>query len=185
MVNVSTSAMMMIVLKPKAERELSADQVIQDLRPKLNSIPGIRAMLVNPLPINIGGRRSRSLYQLTLQGIDTGQLYATARSLERAMQEVPGLTDVSSDLQMENPELELNIDRNRALLLGVSPERIQDALYSAFGDREISTIFGANDQYSVILEYQQRFQQDASALDYIHLRSDQGKLVPLSAVVSV
>lgn len=184
MVNVSTSAMMMIVLKPKAERELSADQVIQDLRPKLNSIPGIRAMLVNPLPINIGGRRSRSLYQLTLQGIDTGQLYATARSLERAMQEVPGLTDVSSDLQMENPELELNIDRNRALLLGVSPERIQDALYSAFGDREISTIFGANDQYSVILEYQQRFQQDASALDYIHLRSDQGKLVPLSAVAT-
>ena len=100
------------------------------------------------------------------------------------MQEVPGLTDVSSDLQMENPELELNIDRNRALLLGVSPERIQDALYSAFGDREISTIFGANDQYSVILEYQQRFQQDASALDYIHLRSDQGKLVPLSAVAT-
>ena len=85
---------------------------------------------------------------------------------------------------MENPELELNIDRNRALLLGVSPERIQDALYSAFGDREISTIFGANDQYSVILEYQQRFQQDASALDYIHLRSDQGKLVPLSAVAT-
>ena len=184
MVNVSTSAMMMIVLKPKAERELSADQVIQDLRPKLNSIPGIRAMLVNPLPINIGGRRSRSLYQLTLQGIDTGQLYATARTLERAMQDAPGLTDVSSDLQMENPELELNIDRNRALLLGVSPEAIQDALYSAFGDREISTIFGANDQYSVILEYQERFQQDASALDYIHLRSDQGRLVPLAAVAT-
>lgn len=184
MVNVSTSAMMMIVLKPKAERELSADQVIQDLRPKLNSIPGIRAMLVNPLPINIGGRRSRSLYQLTLQGIDTGQLYATARVLERAMQDAPGLTDVSSDLQMENPELELNIDRNRALLLGVSPEAIQDALYSAFGDREISTIFGSNDQYSVILEYQERFQQDASALDYIHLRSDQGRLVPLAAVAT-
>ncbi|NLZ17225.1 MAG: efflux RND transporter permease subunit [Desulfobulbaceae bacterium] len=184
MVNVSTSAMMMIVLKPKTERELSADEVIQDLRPKLNSIPGIRAMLVNPLPINIGGRRSRSLYQLTLQGIDTGQLYATARTLERAMQDAPGLTDVSSDLQMENPELQLHIDRNRALLLGISPERIQDALYSAFGDREISTIFGSNDQYSVILEYQEQFQQDASALDYIHLRSDQGRLVPLAAVAT-
>ncbi len=184
MVHASTSAMMMIVLKPRAERELSADEVIQELRPKLNTVPGIRAMLVNPLPINIGGRRSRSLYQLTLQGIDTDQLYATARTLERAMLEAPGLTDVSSDLQMENPELQLDIDRNRALLLGVSPERIQDALYSAFGDREVSTIFGANDQYSVILEYQERFQQDATALDYIHLRSDQGRLVPLSAAAT-
>ncbi len=185
MVYTGNTAMMMIVLKPKAERELSADQAIQELRPKLNSIPGIRAMLVNPLPVNIGGRRSRSLYQLTLQGIDTGQLYATARTLEQAMLAAPYLIDVSSDLQMDNPELQLTIDRNRALLLGVSPERIQDALYSAFADREISTIFGSSDQYSVILEYQDRFQEDASALDYIHLRSDQGKLVPLSAVATV
>ena len=85
MINVSTSTMMMIVLKPRAERTLSADQLIQDLRPKLNAVPGIRAMLVNPLPITIGGRRSRSLYQLTLQGMDTGQLYAASRQLERAI----------------------------------------------------------------------------------------------------
>ena len=185
MVHVGSSAIMTIVLTPKAERELSADELIQDLRPKLNSIPGIRAMLVNPLPVNIGGRRSRSLYQLTLQGINTGQLYATAKTLEQAMLAAPDLIDVSSDLQIENPEIQLDIDRNRALLLGVSPEQIQDALYSAFGDREISTIFGSSDQYSVILEYQDRFQEDASALDYIHLRSDQGKLVPLSAVATV
>ena len=184
MVHVGSSAIMTIVLTPKAERELSADELIQDLRPKLNSIPGIRAMLVNPLPVNIGGRRSRSLYQLTLQGINTGQLYATAKTLEQAMLAAPDLIDVSSDLQIENPEIQLDIDRNRALLLGVSPEQIQDALYSAFGDREISTIFGSSDQYSVILEYQDRFQEDASALDYIHLRSDQGKLVPLSAVAT-
>ncbi len=184
MVHASTSAMMMIVLKPRAERELNADQVIQELRPKLNAVPGIRAMLVNPLPINIGGRRSRSLYQMTLQGLDTGPLYAVARTMEQAMLENPNLTDVSSDLQVDNPELQLDIDRNRALLLGVSPERIQDALYSAFGDREISTIFGSNDQYSVLLEYLPQFQQDPSALDFIHLRSDQGRLVPLSAVAT-
>ena len=185
MINVSTSAIMMLILKPRNERELSADQVIQDLRPKLNSVPGIRAMLVNPLPITIGGRRSRSLYQFTLQGINTGQLYQAAKQVERVMLDLPGLVDVSSDLQMDNPELNIEIDRNRALLLGVSPERIENSLYSAYGDRDISTIFGANDQYSVIIEFAKRFQADAAALDLLHIRSDKGPLVPLSSVASL
>ena len=185
MVHASTSGMMMVVLKPRAERELSADEVIRDLRPQLNTVPGIRAMLVNPLPVNVGGRRSRSLYQLTLQSVDTPALYAAAGQLERAMRDNPELTDVSSDLEMANPELRLDIDRDRALLLGVSPERIQDALYSAYGQREVSTIFGANDQYSVLLEYLPEFRSDAGALDRLHLRSDTGRLVPLGAVASV
>ena len=185
MVHASTSGMMMIVLKPRAERELSADEVIRELRPQLNTVPGIRAMLVNPLPVNVGGRRSRSLYQLTLQSVDTPALYAAAGQLERAMRDNPELTDVSSDLEMANPELRLDIDRDRALLLGVSPERIQDALYSAYGEREVSTIFGANDQYSVLLEYLPEFRSDAGALDRLHLRSDTGRLVPLAAVASV
>ena len=185
MVHASTSGMMMVVLKPRAERELSADEVIRDLRPQLNTVPGIRAMLVNPLPVNVGGRRSRSLYQLTLQSVDTPALYAAAGQLERAMRDNPELTDVSSDLEMANPELRLDIDRDRALLLGVSPERIQDALYSAYGQREVSTIFGASDQYSVLLEYLPEFRSDAGALDRLHLRSDTGRLVPLAAVASV
>ena len=185
MVHASTSGMMMVVLKPRAERELSADEVIRDLRPQLNTVPGIRAMLVNPLPVNVGGRRSRSLYQLTLQSVDTPALYAAATQLERVMRDNPELTDVSSDLEMANPELRLDIDRDRALLLGVSPERIQDALYSAYGQREVSTIFGANDQYSVLLEYLPEFRADAGALDRLHLRSDTGRLVPLAAVASV
>ena len=103
MVHASTSGMMMVVLKPRAERELSADEVIRDLRPQLNTVPGIRAMLVNPLPVNVGGRRSRSLYQLTLQSVDTPALYAAASQLERMMRDNPELTDVSSDLEMANP----------------------------------------------------------------------------------
>ena len=182
MINASTSGIMMLILKPRAERTLSADQVIQELRPKLNAIPGIRAMLVNPLPITIGGRRSRSLYQLTLQGIETGPLYATARALEREMLDLPGVVDVSSDLQMDNPELHVAIDRNRALLLGVSPERIQDTLYSAYGNRDVSTIFGTSDQYSVLVEFADQFQEDPSALTLLHVRSDHGPLVPLSTV---
>lgn len=185
MISANTTGFMMFILKPRSERDLNADEVIQQLRPKLNAIPGIRAMLVNPLPITIGGRRSRSLYQLTLQGIDTPQLYAVSRKLERVMLDLPGLVDVSSDLQMDNPELNLIIDRNRALLLGVSPERIENTLYSAYGDRDVSTIFGANDQYSVIVEFEKRFQTDASALTLLHVRSDQGQLVPLSTVASV
>ena len=185
MVHASTSGMMMVVLKPRAERELSADEVIRSLRPQLNTVPGIRAMLVNPLPVNVGGRRSRSLYQLTLQSVDTPALYAAAAQLERVMRDNPELTDVSSDLEMANPELRLDIDRDRALLLGVSPERIQDALYSAYGQREVSTIFGASDQYSVLLEYLPEFRSDAGALDRLHLRSDTGRLVPLAAVASV
>ncbi|WP_028318055.1 efflux RND transporter permease subunit [Desulfobulbus elongatus] len=185
MVNATTTPFMLLVLKPRHERLLSADEVILSLRPKLNGVPGIRAMLVNPLPINIGGRRSRSLYQLTLQGIDTDRLYATARTLERIMLDTPTLIDVSSDLQMDNPELRVEIDRDRALLLGVSPKQIEDTLYSAYGERDVSTIFGANDQYSVIVEFHPDFQNDASALDLLHIRSDQGPLVPISTVATL
>ncbi len=183
--NVTSTPIMMLVLKPRSERVLSADQIIQELRPKLNQVPGIRAMLVNPLPITIGGRRARSLYQLTLQGIDTTQLYEVSKKLERVMLESPVLIDVSSDLQMDNPELNINIDRNRALLLGVSPEQIEDTLYSAYGERDVSTIFGANDQYSVIVEFQPQFQTNAAALDLLHIRSSQGQLVPLSTVATL
>lgn len=185
MVSANTTGTMMLILKPRHERGLSADQVIQELRPKLSSIPGIRTMLVNPLPITIGGRRSRSLYQFTLQGIDTDQLYLAAQQVEQVMLDLPGLVDVSSDLQMDNPELSIEIDRNRALLLGVSPERIENTLYSAYGSRDVSTIFGANDQYSVIVEFAKRFQADSTALDLLHVRSEQGTLVPLTTIASL
>jgi HAE1 family hydrophobic/amphiphilic exporter-1 len=101
------------------------------------------------------------------------------------MVDAPGLIDVSSDLQMDNPELNVVIDRNRALLLGVSPEQIENTLYSAYGERDVSTIFGANDQYSVIVEFQKQFQSDPAALDLLHIRSSQGQLVPLSTVASL
>ncbi|WP_310601326.1 efflux RND transporter permease subunit [Desulfobulbus sp.] len=186
MVNASSSTpFMMLMLKPRHERLLTADEVVLALRPKLNTVPGIRAMLVNPLPINIGGRRSRSLYQLTLQGIDTDKLYSTARSLEQIMLNTPELLDVSSDLQMDNPELRVEIDRDRALLLGVSPKQIEDTLYSAFGDRDVSTIFGANDQYSVLVEFLPDLQKNASAMDLLYIRSDQGPLVPISTVATL
>ena len=185
MMNVDDSGTMMVTLKPRAERKLSADEVIADLRPQLNTVPGIRAMLVNPPPINIGGRRARSLYQLTLQGTDTDQLYRTGEELEQRMRQLPGLTDVSSDLQLKNAEMQIQIDRDRALLLGVSPRRIENSLYSFYGDRSISTIYAPNDQYDVIMEVQPQYQDDPDDLERIHVRSDQGALVPLTSVVTM
>jgi HAE1 family hydrophobic/amphiphilic exporter-1 len=185
LVRVDTSVFFVLVLKPRSQRSLDVDQVIAELRPKLNSVPGIRAMPINRPPINVSGRRVRSLYQITLQGLDTKQLYAAANKLEQAMLNQPQLLDVSSDLEMENPQLNVKIDRDRALLLGVSPRRIEDTLYSAFGDRIISTINAASDQYDVILEFEPRYQTDASVLSMLYVRSNSGKLVPLSAVAGL
>ena len=183
MMNVDDSGTMMVTLRPRAEREMSADQVIAYLRPQLNTVPGIRAMLVNPPPINIGGRRARSLYQLTLQATDTVLLYRTGAALEMEMRQLPGLTDVSSDLQLKNSELQIEIDRDQALLLGVSPRRIENSLYNFYGGRSVSTIYAPNDQYEVIMEVQPQYQDDADDLERIHVRSDQGGLVPLTSVI--
>ena len=184
LLDVDTSAFMLVVLKPRSQRKESVDQVIATLRPQLNGVPGIRAMPSNRPPINVGGRRSRSLYQVTLQGIDLPELYAAGKKLEQAMREHPSLVDVSSDLQLENPELNLTIDRDRALLQGVSPGRIEDTLYSAFGTRVVSTIYGSNDQYDVIMEVAPAFRRDATAIDHLHVRSATGQLVPLAAVAT-
>jgi HAE1 family hydrophobic/amphiphilic exporter-1 len=182
MIDVSDDGKMRLMLKPRAERALSVDEVIAELRPKLNTVPGIRAMLINPPPIQVGGRASRSQYQLSLQGTDINQIYASAGKLTKAMKQSPSIQDVSSDMELENPQLNVEIDRDQAVLLGVSPRQIEDTLYSAFGTRNVSTIYAPNDQYSVIMELQPRYQIDPSKLALVDVRSTTGKLVPLQAV---
>jgi len=182
MMAVSDDGQLRLMLKPRAERRLSVDQVIAELRPKLNRVPGIRAMPINPPPINVGGRYSRSQYQLSLQGADIDQIYRTADKLVRAMGQLPELQDVSSDMELENPQLNVEIDRDQATMLGVSPRTLEDTLYSAYGSRTISTIFAPNDQYSVIIELDPQFQTRPAMLGLLSVRSDNGKLVPLQAV---
>ncbi|HKC12977.1 MAG TPA: efflux RND transporter permease subunit, partial [Vicinamibacteria bacterium] len=176
------SGRIFIRLKPLSERTLSADQVIQELRPKLNSIPGIRAFPQNPPPIRIGGQLSKSVYQLTLQSPDTDELYRRAPDLEAKLREVPGLQDVTSDLQITNPQVNVEIDRDRALALGVTAQQVEDALYTAFGNRWISTIYAPNNEYRVIMELEPDFQRDATDLSLLYIRSSGGALVPLEAV---
>jgi HAE1 family hydrophobic/amphiphilic exporter-1 len=176
------SGRIFIRLKPRSERPFSADEIIQKLRPKLAEIPGIRAFLQNLPPIRIGGQLTKSQYQLTLQSPDTEELYRMAPVLEEKLRALPGLQDVTSDLQIANPQVNVEIDRDKARAMGISAEQIEDALFSSYGARQISTIFAPNNTYKVILELQPRFQADPSALSRLYVRSASGVLVPLSAV---
>jgi HAE1 family hydrophobic/amphiphilic exporter-1 len=174
---------MFMRLKPRSERSLSADELIQDLRPKLAQVPGIRAFIQNPPPIRIGGQLTKSLYQITLQSPDADELYRAAPKLEQRMRSLPGLVDVASDLQLRNPELDVEIDRDRATALGLSAQQLEDALYTSFGNRQISTIYAPNNQYRVIMEMQPEYQREPSDLSRLYVRSTAGSLVPLESVV--
>ena len=176
---------MFLVLKPRAQRKLTADQVIEELRPKLSQVPGMRVYLVNPPMIQIGGRVTRALYQLTLQGADTDELYRYAEDLEQKVRALPDLADVSSDLQMKNPQLNIEINRDQAFVLGVTPLQIEDALYSAYGTRQISTIFAPNNDYQVIMELLKQYQTDPTVLSMLYIRSSTGQLVPLDSVMTL
>jgi HAE1 family hydrophobic/amphiphilic exporter-1 len=171
-------------LKPREERD-DIDRIIQRLRVKLAEIPGISVFLQNPPVIRVGGQLSKSLYQYTLQGPDIGDLYAWAPRVEEAMRNLPGLLDVTSDLQIASPQLRIDIDRDKASVLGVSAEQIESALYSAYGSRQISTIYAPNNDYQVILEVEPRYQRDAAAPSLLYLRSSGGRLVPLDTLARV
>jgi HAE1 family hydrophobic/amphiphilic exporter-1 len=171
-----------IRLKPRHERELSADQVAGRLRAALAQVPGLRAFVVNPPAINIGGRGASSLYQFTLQSADLEELYAAAPALEAELRNDPRLRDVNSDLRISNPEVEMEIDRDRAASLGITPQAIEETLFSAYGSRQVSTILAPNNQYYVILEVLPELRRDPAALEMLYVRAAGGEMVPLSAL---
>ena len=174
-----------MTLKDRRERDVSVDEVITRLRGKLAGVPGIRVFLQNPPPIQLGGRLTRSQYQLTLGGPSTDDLYAAAPKLEARMRQLPGLLDVTSDLQLSNPQVQVEIDRDRAASLGVTVSQIENALYSSYGSRQVSTIYAPNNQYQVILELLPEYQRGPEALPLLYVRSSSGSLVPLTAVASL
>ncbi len=173
-----------IHLKPLGRR-LPAEQVIRELTPKLAAVPGIRTYLQVPPVIRIGGRPTKTQYQFTLQSADIATLYAGAAQLESRLRVLPQLQDVTSDLQIKNPEAAIHIDRDRAAALGVTVQQIEQALYNAYGSRQISTIYTPNNQYWVIMELLPEYQRDPSALGLLRISSDKGALVPLAAVATV
>jgi HAE1 family hydrophobic/amphiphilic exporter-1 len=169
-------------LVPKNERKESADEMITELRPKFNQIPGVRVSLQNPPPIRLGGRSSQAQYQYTLQAPDTAELYAGAATMFEKMRGLPGFLDVSTDLQLRNPTVNVQLDRERAATLGLTVQQIEDALFSAYGTRQVSTIYAPNNAYQVIMEVDPRYQANAQSLQMIYVRAAAGQLVPIQSV---
>ncbi len=177
------SGRMFIALKPRNERP-SADAVLQELRPEIVTVPGIKAFVQNVPAIRLG-QLTKSLYQYTLQATDTNELYEWAPKIDAKLKTLPGLIDVTSDLQITQPQVTVAIDRNRASALGVSAQSIENTLYDAYGSRQVSTIYAPTNQYWVVMELLPRFQTDPSALSMLYVRSDSGALVPLNSVASL
>jgi hydrophobic/amphiphilic exporter-1 (mainly G- bacteria), HAE1 family len=160
------------------------DKIIEELRPKLAQIPGINVYLQNLPPIRIGGALTKSQYQFTLQSPDTNELYQYAPLLEQKLRDISQLQDVTSDLQIKNPQVTVSINRDKAAALNVDPRTLEDALYSAYGARQISTIYAPNNQYKVIMELEPQYALDPSALGMLYVHSKTGQLVPMSALAS-
>jgi HAE1 family hydrophobic/amphiphilic exporter-1 len=179
------SGFLFMKLKSRHERKLNADQVIEKLRPKVSGTPGIMMFMRNPPLIQLDTTQSKSLYQFVLQSPDSDELYKAAAAFEMKLKSLPMLQDVTSDLQLKNPQVNLEIDRNRAASLGISAELIENTLYSAYGSRQATTIYTPTNQYKVIMELEPRYQMDPAALGMLYVRSGAGALVPLSSVATL
>ncbi|HTP34931.1 MAG TPA: efflux RND transporter permease subunit, partial [Candidatus Acidoferrales bacterium] len=178
------NAFMFANMKPREERKFSVDQIIEQLRPQVFSrIPSLLVFMQNPPPITVSGQNSQSAYQLTLQSASLGDIYDWAPKLTARMRQIPGMVDVNNDMQISSPQVMLEIDRDRAVSLGVTPQAVQDALFSAYSAREVSVIYAPANQYSVILEVLKEYQRTPEALSKLYLRSGNGSLIPLESVV--
>jgi hydrophobic/amphiphilic exporter-1 (mainly G- bacteria), HAE1 family len=169
--NASNSGLIFAVLKPRSERIMSAEQIVQSLRPALSKIPGISIYLQVPATIRIGGQLTKSLYQYTLSGTDFKELQHWAPILEGRLRDMPDLQDVTSDLRITTPQVTVDIDRDKAQSLGVTPQQIENALYDAYGNRQISTIYTPSNEYRVILEALPQDQRDPLALSKLYITS--------------
>jgi hydrophobic/amphiphilic exporter-1 (mainly G- bacteria), HAE1 family len=166
----SNSGNILVLLKPIAQRSKDVEAIIEDLRPRLATVPGMRIFLQNPPLVQVGGQVTKSPYQLTLQGPDRNELYSNAATLQGKMAALPQLLDVTSDIQTKNPQLNVDIDRDKAASVGITAQQIEDALNDAYGTKQISTIYATSNEYQVIMEVKPEYQQDPSALGrlYIH-----------------
>jgi HAE1 family hydrophobic/amphiphilic exporter-1 len=171
-----------IDLKPIEDRKRSADEIARDLTHTVQAVPDISVFIQNPPAISIGGLASKSLYQYTLQSGDINALNTSARELESRLRQEPALTDVTSDLLIQNPQVTVEIDRETAGQLGVSAMEIENTLYDAFGQRQVSTIYTSTNEYWVVMELLPQYQSDIQALGKLWVRSNRGPLVPLSTV---
>jgi hydrophobic/amphiphilic exporter-1 (mainly G- bacteria), HAE1 family len=189
--SVLNNGRMFFRLKDPSQRKLSANQIIQELRPKFAQIPGMNVYMQNPPLIRIGGMASKALYQYSLQDTDVKELFEWAPKLTDKVRQQPGFQDVTTDLQIAAPQVNVEIDRDKAAALGVTPEQIENGLYDAYGERQSSTIYADVAEYWVVFEVQPQFQRDPEALAQLYITSSvtdtngMAKLIPLSAVAKL
>jgi HAE1 family hydrophobic/amphiphilic exporter-1 len=163
---------MFVALKPKKERGINSTEVIQRLRRTANVVPGMRVTFQNVQNINITGRISKAEWQYTLQSSDTEALYRIAPEMRDRIEKIPGLADVSTDLYIKNPQMAIEIDREKAAVYGITIDQIRQELFNAFGARQVATIYTATNDYQVILESQPQFQADPSQLQNIFVKTN-------------
>jgi HAE1 family hydrophobic/amphiphilic exporter-1 len=175
----------LIVLKPLSERKLNADQVIRELRPKLNRITGVNVFLSNPPPVRLGARGGRANYQYTLQGLDLDELAAASTRLMDQMRKNPAFVEINSDYDSVMPSVHVTIDRDRAAAFGVSVQQIENVLGSAFASNQITQINMPSNQYQVLLELLPKYQANVTSLAQLYITSSNGSLVPLTAVTKI
>ena len=177
--------LLQIYLKPRAQRKHTADQILAQMRPLAEEVPGIRAYFQVPPTINIGGQVTKSLYQFSLQALDRQELYKTAAALQERFRKIPGLIDVTSDVQISSPQVRVEINRDKASLLGVTAQQIDTSLGSAYANTQSSTIYAPTNEYWVIVEVQPKFYRDPSLIKMLYVHSSSGKLIPLDTVATL
>ncbi len=181
----SNAGRMFIKLKPRSEREMTVDEIVQSLREKLARVSGIKGYPQNLPSIQIGGQLTKSQYQYTLQGPDTDELYRAAPLLADRMRVLEGFQDVATDLLLKNPQINVELDRDKMATHGITAEQIEIALGTAYGSKQISTIYAPTNQYQVILEVDEEHQADVTRLPLLYVRSTWGQLVPLSTLAKI
>jgi hydrophobic/amphiphilic exporter-1 (mainly G- bacteria), HAE1 family len=177
-------ARLFIALKPRKERE-SATVVMARLRQKATQVPGMQAFFQSIQNLNIGGRPSKSQYQYTLQSGDTEALYRLAPEMRDSIAKVPGLLDVTTDLYVKNPQMTVDIDREKAAVYGVTVDQVRNQLYNAYGARQVGTIYMPSNDYQIILEAQPRFRVDPSDLSKLYVKTTNNQPIPLDAVAKL
>ncbi len=181
----SNSGRITVGLKPLAQRKVSSQEVIRRLRPKLAALTGVNVFMQPIQNINVGGRLAKALYQYTLQGTEFPEVQRVAPMVEAKLNTLPQLHDVTSDLQIRSPQAVVEIDRDRAATLNVTADSVRSTLYSAFGARQISTIYTPSNNYQVILEVAPKYRGDVAALGALYVPTTTGTTVPLEAVATI
>jgi len=172
-----------VTLKPRSDRRQLVGDIIENLRPQLDGVAGMQVFMQNPPTIRIGGQVSKSLYQYSMQSPDKQLLYATAREVEKRLAGVAGIQDLTSDLEITSPQINVDIDRDKAAALGVTASQVENAFYDAYGPRWVSTIYAPVNEYKVLLELEPKFQKDPSALSMLYFKGN-GPVVPLDTLAT-